>query len=244
MENLMQTVRDLKTKAKNRRDLGRYDSAVSILDKAISLIREELSSTNLADWKSRLASELADCYGLLGGIHRRWGLEAKTEQERASHLTESLQAYDRGYEFESANEYKIVNSYNMVNRLVSRILLDPLSLSAAKPPEGSQSDNGLNVRERLEEAEQTIRNQLKVERRGDIWALADLALVTLLLDHDDPISAYAEFNAKSPPDFAYESALSAIRPIAELRLPVADKLRDAVELLQAKVRELQNLGNG
>lgn len=240
MEDLLQTIRDLKTKAKNRRDLGRYDGAEKILkDEAIPLIEEELSATDRAEWKAQLASELADCFGILGGSYRRWGLESETEQERISYLRKSVGAYQQGYELENHPEYHIVNSYNLVNRLVSYILLEPDSLSEALPPEKAGGDFIVyDVKQELKKAEAVIREQLNDKRRGDIWALADLALVSLLLDYTDPVTAYADFNAKSPPDFAYESSLSTLRPMAELTLPVADKLREAVKLLEAKLGQL------
>ena len=79
MEDVLQTIRDLKTKAKNQRDLERYEVAAKILKKiAIPLVKEKLSSTSLADWKAQLASELADCFGILGGIYRRWALDRKS----------------------------------------------------------------------------------------------------------------------------------------------------------------------
>jgi hypothetical protein len=240
MEDLLQTIRDLKTKAKNRRDLGRYDGAEKILkDEAIPLLEEELSATDRAEWKAQLASELADCFGILGGSYRRWGLESKTEQERILYLRKSVGAYQQGYELENNPEYHIVNSYNLVNRLVSYILLEPHSSSEASPPEKAGGDFIVfDVKQELKKAEAIIREQLNDKRRGDIWALADLALVSLLLDYTDPVTAYADFNAKSPPDFAYESSLSTLRPMAELKLPVADKLREAVKLLEAKLGQL------
>jgi len=239
MEDLLQTIRYLKTRAKNRRDLGRYESAVKILrEEAVPLIQTELASTTLADWKVQLASELSDGFGIMGGIYRRWGLESETEQERILHLGESVNAYEKGYELERNPEYNIANSYNMVNRLVSYILLEPASLSDASTAESSSANISYDVRLELNRAESVVRDQLKEKRRGDIWALADLALISLLLDSSDPITAYADFIAKSPPSFAYESVLSTLRPMAILSLPVGDKLREAVRLLEAELMQL------
>ena len=240
MEDLLQEIRNLKTRAKNRRDLERYDKAAEILENAIRLIQEELSITTSVDWKSQLASELCDCYGLLGGIHRRMALESKTEEDRKLYLKKSVAAYQKGYEIEKNPEQNITNSYNMVNRLLSYIFLEPNSLSQASSPEKSNEDISYNIREELEKAETDIQEQLKEKRRGDIWALADRALVSLLLDKDNPAAAYADFNLKSPPDFAYESALSTLRPMSELDLPVTDKLKEAVKLLEARLEQLRS----
>jgi tetratricopeptide (TPR) repeat protein len=232
MTELFETVRELKTKAKNRRDLGRYQKGIEILDKAISLLHEELSATETLEWRSKIASELADCYGLTGGIYRRWALESASEKKRDERLIESIKAYDKGYDFESNEEYGIDDSYNLLNRLLSRIMYEPSWLTdsaAASIPDGVES---LSLTKKLTEAEQVIQEQLKINRRGDIWAMADLALVKLLLDKADPRSAYADFTSESPPGYAYESVLSTLRPLGELNLPSAVKLRDAIRQLE------------
>jgi hypothetical protein len=241
MEDLLQTVRYLKTKAKNRRDRSDYESAVKILSKqAIPLIENELSSTSQADWRAQLASELADCHGIVGGLYRRWALDQRTEPEqRPVYLRESFAAYQRGYELEKNPDYNIVNSYNLVNRLISYILLKPDSLSNA-PTENAGGGATFDIKQELEKAASVVREQLKEKRRGDIWALADLALVSVLLGHSDPHTAYADFNAKSPPDYAYESALSTLQPLADLDMPIADQIREAKGLLKAKLDQLQS----
>jgi len=241
MEDLLQYIRDLKTKAKNRRDLGRYESAVKILkENAVPLIQNELSSSDLVDWRAQLASELSDCFGILGGLYRRWALESEVEEDRTLHLRDSVDAYEQGYQLETHPEYNIVNSYNMLNRLVSYILLKAESVLEASPSEKVAGYIEYDLRQELKKTEAAIREQLKEKRRGDIWALADLALVSVLLDEENPATAYAEFNAKSPPDFAYESSLSTLLPLAKLKLPVADKLREAVKLLEAQRARLRS----
>jgi hypothetical protein len=218
--------------------LGRYESAIEILKQgAVPLIQGELASIALVDLKAQLASELSDCFGIMGGIYRRWGLESDSEQDRLLHLRESVDAYEKGYEVESDPEYNIVNSYNMVNRLVSYLLLEPNSLSDPSTPGRNGVDVSYNVGYELEKAESVVREQLKEKRRGDVWALADLAMLSLLLNLSDPTTAYADFIANSPPSFAYESALATLRPMAEVNLPMAEKLREAVRLLEGKLKD-------
>lgn len=238
MEDLLKNIRELKTKAKNRRDLERYESAASFLEKAIQLMEKALTTSTEANWKAMLFSELADCYGLLGGIKRRWGLSMADPIERSRRLRESFFAYNRGYhEYEAHEELKISNSYNLLNRLVSFLLFNPSSLNDApvKLPDGQI----LSIKNELESAEKNISYHLALERRGDIWALADLALVNLLLDRESPSVAYASFIAASPPDYAYESSLSVLRPLASLQLPIANKLRDAVKMLEDNLYQLR-----
>lgn len=238
METLFQTVRELKTKAKNRRDLERYEKATTFLEKAIKLLETALENATTTDLKSNIASELADCYGLLGGINRRWGLISTDRQKNLELLQASFDAYDNGYQkYEAHKEYKIANSYNLLNRLVSYLLFNPTSL--IDTPTKLSHGQTLLVKEELEKARVNIRQQLMLERRGDIWALADMALINLLLDRETAAAAYEDFLAASPQDYAYDSALSVLRPLAEIPLPVAAKLQEAVQLLEAKLQSLK-----
>lgn len=258
MSDQLQTIVNLKTKAKNRRDRRRYRIAVSILEKAITLAKEGLTSTQTtAARKSEFAEQLSDCYGMQGGIYRRRSLEAaerlreSNEQERAeqepSDLVKSIEAYDEGFSYESHEDYGIVNSYNLVNRLVSRILYDPTWLSNEFPQmlPPPKDDGPLNMKDELEHAKEVLGKQLKLARRGDIWAFADQALVTLLLGEDDPVSAYAEFIAASPPDYAYVSAISALEPLAETLSKisktenVSKNLKEALQQLEACLEEMK-----
>jgi hypothetical protein len=54
-----------------------------------------------------------------------------------------------------------------------------------------------------------------------------------LLGLAEPVAAYASFNALSPPNYAYISALAELRPLAKLDLPIAGKLKEAVALLES-----------
>ena len=132
MSTVLERIRELKTQAKNRRDLKRYDAAEKLLTQAIEIAQRELDTANAAEWKATLASELADCHGLLGGVARRWALEPDTDPDkRLEHLRDSVDAYDKGYDkFEANPEYGLANTYNALNRLLSRLLVDPGLLAA------------------------------------------------------------------------------------------------------------------
>jgi hypothetical protein len=211
--SIFDSIVDLKTKAKNRRDLGRYDRAAAFVQQAIDLARKDLSIPEL---RSKIASELADCYGLLGGIERRWALVPNAPKEhRDDHLRKSVGAYDNAWGLESG-DYGVSSSYGMVNRLVSRILADPHALSSGNVTDLGQGIEPLEVRSDLKKARETIESS----KRSDYWAAADLALVKLLLGAGDPAGVYAAFNEKSPPDYAYNSALDVLRPLSEIDVPV------------------------
>ena len=104
--DVLKRIGDLKTQAKNRRDLKRYDRAVHLLEDAIEIARTEYDeATNLPDWRATLASELADCWGILGGIERRWAEASNIAAERAEHLRKSVHAYDQGFGYEFGSQH-------------------------------------------------------------------------------------------------------------------------------------------
>jgi hypothetical protein len=236
MASVLDQIREFKTQAKNRRDRRRYPQAETILKQAIDLGIENLKQTEL---RSQIASELADCYGLLGGIQRRWALESQEIEERDKHLRESILAYDEGWCLESGGD-GIVNSYGMVNRLISRLFLKPRALSSGVVDFG-EGIAPLDVRGELENAAKAIQDQLAKPRRDDYWATADLALVHALLDKDDATQLYMSFIAKSPPDYAYISVLDVLRPLSETDLPVAATLQKAVMVLEPALARLQSM---
>ena len=229
----MATVSDeilaLKTQAKNRRDLRRYGKAVEILERAIELAKNNINNEEL---RSQMAQELADSYGLLGGVERRWASESDGE-ERKEHLDKSIRAYDAAYKYESG-DYGVVNSYGMLNRLVSRLLLKPESLFAEGVSGFGKDVEPLPMREKLEEARRNIEAQLSRPRRDDYWAAADLALVNVLLEKQDPISAYAGFIQRSPPNYAFKSVLDVVRPFAQLEWKPAETFEALTTYLERR----------
>jgi hypothetical protein len=247
----IQRIRELKTEAKNRRDRGlrRYPRAVELLHDAIQLGKADLDAiepgkadpagSSATEVQAQLAVELADCHGLLGGVERRWALEGPAE-DRAAHLLASISAYDDGCKLEADERHGIVNSYNRVNRLLVRLLLQPELLGSRGTVDLGGGTDPLDVREELAATATAIADQLAGPRRGDHWAMADLALIQVLLDQADAVTAYARFNAASPPDYVYTSVLAGLRPLADLPLSSAPTLRNAVRSLETKLQSLRS----
>src|SRR5450631_1153419 len=132
MLSQIERIRDLKTGAKNQRDRGikGYPRAISMLQEAIAIARAELDESTVGERRAQLATELSDCFGLLGGVERRWAEQCAADDDREQHLRDSVRAYDEGYKFESDPQYGIANSYNLVNRLLVRLLLVRGALAA------------------------------------------------------------------------------------------------------------------
>ena len=231
LEEIFENVIKQKRKAKNRRDIDRFEQAIKYLDQSIQELKEtesENGDLSEEDLKN-IHFQLSDCYGIMGGIYRRWGLSINDDdkKEREEKFLKSCEAYEDGYSYEKRENQ--ANSYNMLNRLISKIFYDPGSLNFS---EEEATENSKFVINGLEEAKTTIENQIKSKREKDVWALADLALVNILLDQKGPIEAFSDFVDASPPDYAYISLFSTLEPLSKLDLPVKDKLQKAVEYLE------------
>jgi hypothetical protein len=234
MPTIFDTIVDLKTKAKNRRDLERYDRAAGFVQDAIALAARELGTL---EFRAKMASELSDCYGLLGGIERRWALLANASEKHAGeHLRKSVAAYDQAWNYESG-DYGVSSSYGMVNRLVTRVLADPNALTKGYVTNLGEGIEPVAVLFELEQARDKIEASKRAE--SDYWAAADLALVQLLLGKGDPAGSYSKFIEKSPPDYALNSALDVLGPLSDRDLDVKEDLRGAVKLLTARLVRLQ-----
>jgi hypothetical protein len=227
MSEVTQRIVELKTQAKNRRDLRRWDRAAAALTQAIGLAEEEYRSAKAPEWRERMASELADCWGLLGGLERRWALDsASNAAQRLEHLQRSIEAYDKGYEYEKECSSSGTSTYNRLNRLLVRLLRDPELLAE----DGGAARGTMDVRAELEK----LAEQIRQHPIDNVWTAADMALIDVLLGRQNAASAYADFERMEPPDFARQSALDVLTPLAKLDLPNAAALQDAERRLSAR----------
>ncbi len=270
MSNPLDNIIKLKKKTKSQRKRGKYESALRILKQAIESAQQELDLQKTDLEKQPFAFEVGDCQGIKGGIYRRWALDDKKrltdlgqpEIARRKHnelMIKSIKAYDEGFKYESTHGN--VNSYNMVNRLVNRLFYEPTWLATVPTtiPQDIKlvvDEQGVKVevavKDELEKAKEALRQQINVtgKRRKDIWALADQALVALLLgeEDDDPASAYANLIAVSPPDYAYDTIILAIEPLSELKLTisknsasvnVSHNLKKSIRVLKACLEKMK-----
>jgi tetratricopeptide (TPR) repeat protein len=221
----------LKASAKSARDDGNWREAIHYLDKALDLLRNDLPS-DPALTPSRLASELADTYGIVGGVERRWGLSA-TGVDRHGHLKASVAAYDDGFRYEQLLGPREASTYNRINRLVSRVLLDPRVLLA-------DGDPTLDFDGELRKAEAILIEQLRTMRQRDPWAYCDLGMIRLLGGEAEALNAFHELDRlrPRPPEFVYKSVLDTIESLSEVAWRIRPGLADAVTLLQRSVRHL------
>jgi tetratricopeptide (TPR) repeat protein len=210
----------LKASAKTARDDSDWQEAISDLQEAIDLLRSQTPEAP-RPLPSQLASELSDTYGLIGGIHKRWGLNLDGE-DRRRHLKESVDAYDEGFWFEQVLPPNDANTYNRVNRLVGRVLLDPAVLDKGS---GTIADD-------LQEAENILTEEIRSVRQKDPWAYCDLGTVRLLRGESNALSAFRQLDRLRPPTFVYDSALTTLEPLSEVASGLRPELPQAVNLLQ------------
>jgi hypothetical protein len=222
-------INDLKTKAKNRRDTGRFDRAMKMVMQAAALAEEAFASSSGAERRD-LATQLSDVYGIAGGIARRQAFATEHGSERDDFLEESVRLYDQGYEFEQA-EYGVVNSYNLVNRIVARVVARPEALDSAEPV-GADAEP---LHEMIRHARDVVADQILDLRRSDPWALADQALLDVLeTPSADATSAYGPLHRMSPPDYLYESALDTLRSLVEAIGATRPELSRAIKDLESR----------
>ena len=232
MKPLKDQILDAKTEAKNQRDRGLkgYPRALIRLSRAIDLAKQGLLTSSVTATICELTKELADCYGMAGGVERRWGLEAG-DVERRKHLSASCIAYDEGYRYEWDPKYGTPATYNLVNRLTSRLLIEPRLLELDEAVDLGYEVAPINIKQELNDTIELI--IAKLANKGNYWTEGDLALLSVLTGKA-VASAYEPFFKQSPPDFAFGSALDGIRPLAAANLTTASSLQDAVELLEYK----------
>lgn len=179
---------DLKKHIKQLLQRGEVDDALQTLQRAIV----------------GTAAELADLHGILGGAHRRQG-----------DFVAAASAYDDGFQIDS--RYGAVTSYNALNRLVTRIMLAPESLSDPSKLKHREDLRFIDVRNELSELQSRLQSQVEGERRDDFWAAGDLAVTAALNgDFGSATMAVQRFVSCSPPEFAWSAYCGTIASLAQL----------------------------
>src|SRR5580704_8326901 len=161
-----------KEEAKDRRDAGDIVAAVEVLEETVKALSASPLAAGLEAAASPskpmhdLASQLADCLGMLGGNYRRLG-----------RLSDAQAAFESGRVYEESPSLEVMSSYNLINAITLPIESDGRALSAQRPY--------------LEKAVTAISRQVRDDRRNDRWAWADLAQCQLLLgDEAEAIQSY------------------------------------------------------
>jgi hypothetical protein len=195
----------------------KFQEAIDSLERGLRTIRRQ--QTGYTPDVCRVLESLSQSYGSLGGTWRDAG-----DRERARDL------YDKGNEYEEERRRNCAakDTYNMLQRLVIRILIDPTLL------EQPEMKADLNA----------VREEIKRTKREDSWALADLALAGFLYgDEADAVIAeldavIADLEQRKAEATFYESAHTVVATLVEEGLgrnsPLGKRLEDFKRLLQRK----------
>lgn len=219
----------LKASAKDARKEGDWEGALDDLNEAIDILLERVPvGADNRGIPDSIASDIADTYGMIGGVERRWGL-VLDGSGRAGHLEASVIAYDKGFEYERRLSSNDATTYNRINRLVGRVLIDPFILKVGR-------DLSVNFFRELKRAEKLVMEQLDSFRMRDPWAYCDLAVIQLLRGSGSALASLNELDLIRPPVFVYESTLETLAPLSEIASVVRPELAEAVQRLKRSMR--------
>jgi len=192
MIDIFLQVTTLKESAKANRDFSDYESALEDLNQAVEVLMQEASTTHEDSYKDHIDRELADCYGMIGGIYRRLAQINESDSKLfKSYLEKALDSYKNGKEIEKDD------SYNESNFIIINILINPMQL--------------INQKKEILEVLSKIQEQVKGKRRDQWWAWSDLGLFKLLSgDKQGALEAYSQFKQKGARETDYESTLAVL----------------------------------
>lgn len=190
VREVLMHVKRLKEKAKANRDFGDLEEALDHLREATGLLEPYVEET---EYMAKIRRELADCYGMMGGIFRRQGK-----------LVEAEMMYRKGLDYEEDD------SYNLSNSVVIPILIDPLRL------ENQQT------KRRIQDGITTVQEQVRGRRKDEWWAWADLGLFNLLQGNKQAaLEAYNQFGKVGARAQDYESTILVLDSLLD-RLQTAE----------------------
>jgi hypothetical protein len=231
IEELLATVAQLRSDAQDLRRQGRnaggqkeathffdeaakeFKNAITLLERGLRMLRREQGGYSRD--VCRVLEVLSQSYGSLGGTWRD-----------AGDLQQAVKLYDKGndYEEERRRNCAAKDTYNMLQRLIIRLLAEPTLLQTR--------DFVAALNKVRLELERQVR-----DGRNDSWALADLALTQFLCGADaDAVTADLE-RSQAESTF-YESAYNAVAALVNEGLGKGDALGERLEafkrLLQRK----------
>src|SRR5271167_467663 len=212
-EDLVNDVRDLKRQSRIRRDSGDYEGAEKLLRKAIDLLKPpaqmmvDTLPPDIAvseDYRD-LAKELADCWGSLGGIHRRRAesLRNPDSEQARMEFDAALEAYKAGRKLEQDDRFRAKDSYNLVQSVVLPLILSPHRFDDEP------------YKRNLQEVERSIQRQIATSRPNDPWAYSDLGLIQLLLgDEVSSNESWDYMDELKPKQNIYTSGLPVLQSLS------------------------------
>jgi hypothetical protein len=216
-KELIDSLRNAKLEARASGDtleaIEELRDAVSLVDASWAGMSNGVENPEkLSQSLAELASETADCCGMSGGIY--WRMHRSDDP----HLDEAEECYERGAKWEERGNYYYPNSYNLVNRIVVKILKHP--------------NNFQQWSTDLRELASTVHAQTHGGgREHQWWAWADLGLISLLTSNSVlEEEGYEKFRATGP---KHRNYMSTTRVMDEL----STALRESAPTISTALRE-------
>jgi hypothetical protein len=215
-------------KVKVFRQLGQQGKAEEILqpriedlESALRLMEQREHDGKLANYeiegRNRIASKLANCYGIRGGLQRRNGA-----------LKDALSSYQHGREIEQDPQYGISDSYNLVNELLLSILNRPAAIDS--------------LGARIKDAESIVAKQVRADRHDQWWAWADLGMLNLLAGNPTEAEhAYKRYWAEGARDSDFASTRAALEQCRDALADVAPDISKSITLMIDKILEMKSM---
>lgn len=215
---------DLRRKAREKEDQGerdqlfadaasRFQNVISDLERGLRTVRRQQEPYTRD--VCRILEALSQTYGSFGGTWRDAGDLLRAEEQ-----------YMKGNEYEEERRRNCAakDTYNMLQLLIVRLLIEPARIR--------QADFVADLKAVRDELERQVE-----AGRNDSWALADLTLSRILCGDEDD-SEFKKIEQGNASAAFYESTYNAIAALVNEGLARGDALGDRLEsfkrLLQRK----------
>jgi len=200
------------------RNEGKFDQALQLLDSAIEQLTAQRARATDPESSRRLQEDLAEAYGMKGGVHRRYVTEP-------NHLDLALESYKDGCKIERVLEHSTYNSSNVIT----------LEITHQKKP------LDLKLQKDLDRVIKNLEGETKGKRSDEFYAWADLAQFYLLRgDERRAREAYREALNQGPSAAALKRHIEILRELAD---GIRASSSDTADSIAAMARELED-GSG
>jgi tetratricopeptide (TPR) repeat protein len=206
----------MKQEAEVLRSRGKYDDALDLLREIIDRLKAKCANFAHDESACRdICAELADTYGMIGGVYRR-------KQD----LPAALAAYQAGREEEKKDES---STYNLGNVIMLKIMLEQASPQAT------------DLKQEIETVIGRLERQTTGARSDEWWAWADLGQFHLLNgDLDAARRAYEQGRRTGPTGAEYRRHIDVLGGLAkelnEREPTFAAQLASFIEELQSSYK--------
>ena len=213
LEEKLEELREQKMEATISRNLDEFDEALDTLKtvtKGLAQLRNDKGvDRGLA---VRIRAELADTWGMMGGVHRR-----RNEPEKA------LEAYRNGREIE---EIDGKSTYNLTNTITLRITLEK------ELPTESVMHKDLQI------AIKNLERETKGPRDDEWWAWSDLGQFYLLLDNpDEARRCYKHAHNTGPSKGEYRRHIAILEELAAATKERAPSVANNIKTIVAELAQ-------